>query len=66
MFFYNLGFKENARSPIRAPTWPEKNPPEPEKIFIYEEIFFISEVEMPDYEQNKRRETPCLGLSPLR
>ena len=57
--FYDLEPEKFPDKPLRSPTWPEKNP-------IYEEKIFISEVEKPDFEQNKRRATPGLGLSPLR
>ena len=36
------------------------------KFFISEVNFSIYEVEKPDFEQNNRRESLCLGLSPLR
>ena len=64
--FYNLGFEKISRSPIRAPTSAKKNPISEEKIFFSEVNFSISEVEKHDFEQNKRRETLYLGLSPLR
>ena len=51
---------------MRAPTYPEKNPLEPEKIFISEVKFSISEVEIIDFEPKKRRESSVYGLSPLR
>ena len=64
--FYDLEPEKFPDKPLRSPTWPEKNPIYEKKIPIYEEKIFISEVEKPDFEQNKRRETPCFGLSPLR
>ena len=64
--FQDLKTEKILESPLRAPNQPEKNPPEPEKISIYEEKISIYEVEIPDFEQNIRRDTPCLGLSPLR
>ena len=64
--FYDFGFAFFSEKPIRAPTWPEKNPLWPEKNFLSEENFSISEVEKSNFEQNKRRETLCMGLSPLR
>ena len=47
--FYDLKAKKISARPLRAPTWPEKNPPEPEKIFISEVKISISEVEIADY-----------------
>ena len=39
-----------SESPLRAPTWPEKNPPKPEKNFISEINFSTSEVENLEFE----------------
>ena len=46
--------KKISTSPILSPTWPEKNPISEKKIFFSEENFSISEVEKPDFEQNKK------------
>ncbi|MDD6592792.1 MAG: hypothetical protein PUH44_06950 [Bacteroidales bacterium] len=55
-----------SESPLRAPTWPEKNPQKPEKIFIPEINFSISEVEITDFRAEKKEKTRINGLSPLR
>ena len=47
--FYDFGFENFSEKPIRSPTWPEKNPTEPEKKIISEINFSISEVENPDF-----------------
>ncbi|MCI6727364.1 MAG: hypothetical protein SO293_04420 [Alloprevotella sp.] len=55
-----------SESPLRAPTWPEKNPQKPEKIFIPEINFSISEVKITDFRAEKKEKTRINGLSPLR
>ena len=64
--FYDSGPEKFSERPRRAPNGPEKNFISEVIFFISEENFSISEVEMPDYEQNKRREPCVYGLSPLR
>ena len=65
IFYNSEPEKFSGRSP-RAPSWPEKIPPKPEKNFISEVNFSISEVEAPDFQAKKEERTPCLGLFPLR
>ena len=64
--FYNLEPSRFSKSPLRARTWPEKNPPKQIKIFISEINFSISEVENLDFQLKKKREPSMYGFSPLR
>ena len=64
--FQDLKPEKFSESPLRAPTWPEKNPQKPEKIFISKINFSISEVEITDFRAEKKEKTRINGLSPLR
>ena len=55
--FYNLEPSRFSKSPLRARTWPEKNPPKQIKIFISEINFSISEVENLDFQLKKEERT---------
>ena len=64
--FYDLELEKFPEKLLRVPTQPEKNRTWPEKIFISEIKFSISEVENPDFLAKKEEKTPVCGLSPLR
>ena len=64
--FYIFEPEKISESPLRAPTWPEKNPISEKKKFISEIKISISEVEITDFRAQKEERSLVGGLSPLR